>query len=65
MRNLPSPCISICKLNKSTGFCDGCFRTTKEIAKWPSMSDAERWSLLEKLRERQGIKRRVNRRRQK
>jgi hypothetical protein len=29
------------------------------------MSDAERWSLLEKLRERQGIKRRVNRRRQK
>ena len=63
MINLPSPCISICKLNKSTGFCDGCFRTINEISQWPSMTDVERMSLLEKLRQRQGIKRRVNRRR--
>ena len=57
-----SPCISICKLNKSTGFCDGCFRTINEISQWPSMTDLERMSLLETLRQRQGIKRRVNRR---
>lgn len=63
MINLPSPCISICKLNKSTGFCDGCFRTINEISQWPSMTDVERMSLLETLRQRQGIKRRVNRRR--
>ena len=63
MKNLPSPCISICKLNKSTGFCDGCFRTINEISQWPSMTDVERMSLLETLRQRQGIKRRVNRRR--
>ena len=63
MINLPSPCISICKLNKSTGFCDGCFRTINEISQWPSMTDVERISLLETLRQRQGIKRRVNRRR--
>ena len=63
MINLPSPCISICKLNKSTGFCDGCFRTINEISQWPSMTDVERMSLLETLRKRQGIKRRVNRRR--
>ena len=63
MINLPSPCISICKLNKSTGFCDGCFRTINEISQWPSMTDVERMSLLEILRQRQGIKRRVNRRR--
>ena len=63
MINLPSPCISICKLNKSTGFCDGCFRTINEISEWPSMTDVERMSLLEILRQRQGIKRRVNRRR--
>ena len=63
MINLPSPCISICKLNKSTGFCDGCFRTINEISKWRSMTDVERMSLLETLRQRQGIKRRVNRRR--
>ena len=63
MKNLPSPCISICKLNKSTGFCDGCFRTINEISQWPSMTDVERMSLLETLRQRQGIKRRLNRRR--
>ena len=63
MINLPSPCISICKLNKSTGFCDGCFRTLNEISQWPSMTDVERMSLLETLIQRQGIKRRVNRRR--
>ena len=65
MINLPSPCISICKLNKSTGFCDGCFRTINEISEWPSMTDVERMSLLETLIQRQGIKRRVNRRRKK
>ena len=62
MKNLPSPCVSICKLNKSTGFCEGCFRTENEIALWSSMNNDERLSLLPILRERQGIKRRVNRR---
>ena len=62
MKNLPSPCISICKLNKSTGYCDGCFRTEDEIALWPSMSDEDKFNMLNTLRQRQGIKKRVNRR---
>ena len=62
MKNLPSPCVSICKLNKSTGFCEGCYRTENEIALWSSMNNDERLSLLPILRERQGLKRRVNRR---
>ena len=62
MKNLPSPCISICKLNKSTGYCDGCFRTEDEIALWPSMSDEDKFNMLNILRQRQGIKKRVNRR---
>ena len=62
MKNLPSPCISICKLNKSTGYCDGCFRTEVEIALWPSMSEEDKLNMLNILRQRQGIKRRVNRR---
>ena len=62
MKNLPSPCVSICKLNRLTGFCEGCFRTENEIALWPSMNNDERLSLLPILRERQGLKRRVNRR---
>ena len=62
MKNLPSPCVSICKLNKSTGFCEGCYRTENEIALWPSMDNNERLSLLPILRERQGLKRRDSRR---
>ena len=62
MKNLPSPCISICKLNKSTGYCDGCFRTEDEIALWPSMSNEDKLNMLNILRQRQGIKRRINRR---
>jgi len=62
MKNLPSPCISICKLNKSTGYCDGCFRTEDEIALWPSMTDEDKLNMLNILRQRQGLKRRVNRR---
>jgi len=62
MKNLPSPCISICKLNKSTGYCDGCFRTEDEIALWPSMSEDDKLNMLNILRQRQGIERRVNRR---
>ncbi len=62
MKNLPSPCISICKLNQSTGYCDGCFRTEDEIALWPSMSEDDKLNMLNILRQRQGIKRRVNRR---
>ena len=62
MKNLPSPCISICKLNLSTGYCDGCFRTEDEIALWPSMSDEDKLNMLNILTQRQGIKRRVNRR---
>ena len=62
MKNLPSPCISICKLNKSTGYCDGCFRTEDEIALWPSMSEEDKLNMLNILRQRKGINRRVNRR---
>ena len=61
MKNLPSPCVSICKLNKSTGFCEGCFRTENEIALWSSMNNDERflyYLYLGKTR----LKRRVNRR---
>ena len=59
---MPSPCISICELNEDTGFCDGCFRTRKEIAQWPSLDENEKLNLLDVLRNRQGIRRRINRR---
>jgi predicted Fe-S protein YdhL (DUF1289 family) len=31
---LPSPCISVCRMDEASGFCVGCMRTLDEIAGW-------------------------------
>ena len=36
-----TPCIGICRLDER-GLCLGCRRTLDEIARWGTMSDAER-----------------------
>ena len=64
---LPSPCISVCQLDKASGLCLGCFRTGSEIAAWRSMSPGEQHDLLNTLRDRRasmtGVPRRAPRRR--
>ena len=42
---LPSPCISICRMVPATGFCEGCLRTIDEIAAWSRMDDARKRSV--------------------
>ena len=37
---VPSPCISICRMNAVTDLCEGCFRTRDEIAAWSSAGEA-------------------------
>ena len=46
---IASPCISICRMNAGTGWCEGCFRTIEEIAAWSAMDDRAKravWKLL-------------------
>jgi predicted Fe-S protein YdhL (DUF1289 family) len=43
---LRSPCISICEMDRASGLCRGCKRTLNEIARWSSMTDAERDQVL-------------------
>lgn len=31
---VPSPCISVCRINVDSGLCEGCFRTLGEISAW-------------------------------
>ncbi|NJN45570.1 MAG: DUF1289 domain-containing protein [Candidatus Competibacteraceae bacterium] len=50
--NPPSPCINVCKLDNSTGLCEGCFRTLDEIAAWSGYSAAEKRQVLDRLEER-------------
>ncbi len=37
-----SPCMKICQINSSNGFCEGCFRTIEEIASWSLLNDQQK-----------------------
>jgi len=54
--DVPSPCISVCKLDSATEFCEGCFRTLDEIAAWGRLDDEAKravWQLIaQRLRQR-------------
>jgi uncharacterized protein len=49
---VPSPCISVCRMDAATGFCEGCFRTLDEIAAWGMASDGEKRAVWQALVER-------------
>ena len=52
---VPSPCISVCRMNPSSGWCEGCFRTIDEIAGWGAMSESDKlrvWGELQARRQR-------------
>lgn len=39
---VPSPCVSVCRVDSATEWCEGCFRTLDEIAAWSRMADEEK-----------------------
>jgi len=51
MRQPPSPCIGICRIEAS-GMCSGCLRTLDEIADWPILSVREKDAMLFRLQDR-------------
>ncbi|KLU22864.1 hypothetical protein EOS_28065 [Caballeronia mineralivorans PML1(12)] len=48
-----SPCIDVCRMNPSTGLCDGCFRTIDEIAGWSSFDDTQKAAVLKQAEARE------------
>lgn len=48
MSRLITPCIGVCSLD-AQGLCRGCLRNVDEIARWKTMSDAERLHYLESV----------------
>ena len=52
-----SPCISVCEMDATTGYCRGCFRTLDEIAGWIAFSDVEKRAVIASLRERRDLAR--------
>ena len=46
---VPSPCISVCRMDEATGWCEGCMRTLDEIAAWSLLDDAEKRAVWAEL----------------
>ncbi len=47
-RAVLSPCIGVCSLD-ADGLCEGCHRTSAEIARWSQMGDDERLRIMESV----------------
>ena len=48
--DMPSPCISVCRIDADSGWCDGCLRTLGEISAWSQLdNDGKRgvWRIIE------------------
>ena len=48
-----SPCIGVCSIDETSGYCQGCYRTVDEIKGWWDMSSPEQAKLVADLEERQ------------
>ncbi|MCW7537233.1 DUF1289 domain-containing protein [Aquabacterium sp. A7-Y] len=46
---VPSPCVSVCRMDPRTGWCEGCLRTLDEIAAWSGMSDLQKRQVWKQL----------------
>jgi uncharacterized protein len=44
-----SPCILVCSIDRSTGHCFGCGRSSAEITNWLVYSAAERRAIMDEL----------------
>jgi predicted Fe-S protein YdhL (DUF1289 family) len=52
IEDIVSPCIGVCAINDSNGFCQGCYRTVEEIREWWNMTDEEREKVMGALDQR-------------
>ncbi len=54
LKNIISPCISICKTDPVTGYCYGCARTNEEKKNWKENDTSDNWkkSNLKDIRKR-------------
>ena len=46
---VPSPCISVCRINAASGLCEGCFRALDEIAAWSGMDDEAKLQVWKRI----------------
>jgi len=56
---VPSPCISVCRMDAGTGWCEGCLRSIDEIAAWSTMPDEAKRAVWLQLSQRRVLWRRI------
>lgn len=47
--DVPSPCVSVCRMDDLREFCVGCSRTLEELRQWRSMGNEDKkavWALI-------------------
>ena len=42
-----SPCIGVCRIDRTHEWCVGCLRTRDEIALWPRMGERKKAALID------------------
>lgn len=62
-RDIATPCVKICEIDREARICIGCYRTVTEIGLWTRMSDEERAEIMAELPSRADRVRRRGRRR--
>lgn len=58
---VPSPCVNVCRMDDTTGWCEGCLRSLSEIAAWGGMGDADKRAVWRLLPERRATRARLQR----
>jgi hypothetical protein len=51
-RAIVTPCVKVCIVDGESGLCLGCFRTLGEVARWSSLSEADRDEIMTALPDR-------------
>jgi uncharacterized protein len=44
---IPSPCIGVCSMDDSTGYCLGCYRTMDEIQQWWDLDNTQKQAVVD------------------
>ena len=51
-----SPCVNVCRMDETSGWCLGCRRTLEEIAQWSVMDDESKRAVWGQLRRRRATR---------
>ena len=56
-QGVPSPCISVCRMDAGSGLCQGCFRTLDEIVLWGGLGEHDKRAVWRLVVQRAGLNR--------